>query len=98
LHEFTVPSESFTWSPPTHIAPAALHVPVPLEVLQTAPSRQSAFVVHAVLHAPALGSHVYAPQVWSVPGAQLPVPSHVLAARIESFWHFAGAHTVALSG
>jgi hypothetical protein len=74
-----------TLSFPTHVAPAALHVPVPLEVSQIAPRRQSALVAQLVLQAPAVGSHVYPPQSWSAPGVQPPALSQVLAAARESF-------------
>jgi hypothetical protein len=58
LQELTVPCESLTLSFPTHVAPAALHVPAPLDVSQTATRRQSAFVVQLVSQACALASQV----------------------------------------
>jgi hypothetical protein len=75
-----------------------LHVPVLPDVSQTAPRRQSSFVVQAVLQAPDPGSQVYVPQSWSVPGVQPPEVSQVPAPITESPWHFGAAHCVPLPG
>jgi hypothetical protein len=93
-----VPSEAFTLYAPWHAAPVALHVPALAEVSQTAPRRQSTFVVHAVLQVPDPGSQVYVPQSWSVPGVQPPEVSQVPAPLTESPWHFGAAHCVPLPG